>query len=386
MLSLLIFAISFNVLALKFISFQYEEVLNRLNVLAGIDICTSYSFLELDMLHDFSWISSFTCDGYRLNDLFLKDSQCEIEIEKNVMVVTNTLRGNLAFREEGGTINNVTLYYVNQRAGGFFDTIGLAYKITNPERSFIMTLKNNNIIDKMGFGFFHNMKDITSKGELVFGEVPEKYYKDRYSFSCRINDKKEVWGCGISGLSINNNEFKFTANKVYGVFQSHSINISVPPKVFHWITDEVFSKYINDKKCVLYRYYISCFENQLDDFKGVSIIIGNIKFTLQKRQVFIFTGLMSNFAIRMDEQLQDDEWIIGVPLIKYYETYYDYENKAITFYSDTPFELINGVSMSESVKVYYFIVIVISIAASIVMLYVRRKRTIEEEKKKTSSY
>ena len=180
MLSLLIFAISFNVLALKFISFQYEEVLNRLNVLAGIDICTSYSFLELDMLHDFSWISSFTCDGYRLNDLFLKDSQCEIEIEKNVMVVTNTLRGNLAFREEGGTINNVTLYYVNQRAGGFFDTIGLAYKITNPERSFIMTLKNNNIIDKMGFGFFHNMKDITSQGELVFGEVPEKYYKDRY--------------------------------------------------------------------------------------------------------------------------------------------------------------------------------------------------------------
>ena len=116
MLSLLIFAISFNVLALKFISFQYEEVLNRLNVLAGIDICASYSFLELDMLHDFSWISSFTCDGYRLNDLFLKDSQCEIEIEKNVMVVTNTLRGNLAFREEGGTINNVTLYYVNQRA------------------------------------------------------------------------------------------------------------------------------------------------------------------------------------------------------------------------------------------------------------------------------
>ena len=185
------------------------------------------------------------------------------------MVVTNTLRGNLAFREEGGTINNVTLYYVNQRAGGFFDTIGLAYKITNPERSFIMTLKNNNIIDKMGFGFFHNMKDITSKGELVFGEVPEKYYKDRYSFSCRINDKKEVWGCGISGLSINDNEFKFTANKVYGVFQSHSINISVPPKVFHWITDEVFSKYINDKKCVLDRYYISCFENQLDDFKGV---------------------------------------------------------------------------------------------------------------------
>ena len=386
MFLLLIFVVSFNAFSLKFISFQYEEILNQLNVLAGIDICGSYSFLELDMLHDFSWISSFTCDGYKLQDLYLKDSQCEIEIEKNVRVGTNTLRGNLAFKEEGVTISNMTLYYVNQRAGGFFDTIGLGYKITSPERSFIMTLKNNKLIDKMGFGFFHNMKDITSKGELIFGEVPEKYYKDRYSFSCKINDKKEVWGCGISGLTINGNEFKFSANKVYGIFQSHSIMISVPPLVFHWITDEVFSKYITEKKCQLGRYYISCFENQLDDFKEVSLIIGKRKFTLQKKQVFMFTGLMSNFAIRMDQQLQDDEWIIGVPLIKYYETYYDYENKEITFYSDTPFEMIEGISFYASVKVYYFIVIVITIASSIVMLYIRRKIIMEEEKKKTSRY
>ena len=318
----------------KTFSINYEELLGKFHCYIGLDKCNQ-AYIEFDLSIDFFWISSYSCSVDKLKLLFNNETT-NIIVPPNYETSTNILYGSLILNSSS-SIKNIRMYYVPQRIAGYFDSIGLAFDNTNQEHSFLFKLKENNHISHLGFGFFHSIKGVTSRGDVLFGEIPEQYTINKNKFSFKIDLDKKKWGSYIQKIIIGNLENNYEQKEYYGVFNTNQRYISVPEKVFQWLENIVFIDFINKDICKVEKYFISCKAGKLSDFPDMSILLHDHIFKLSPNELFIYTGASYYFIMNKEKNLKENEWILGTPLLKKYESYFDVENKEISFFSSDNF-------------------------------------------------
>lgn len=338
----------------KTFSIIYEELLGKFHCYISLGTCNP-AYIEFDLSIDFFWISSYSCPADKLKQSFNNETN-NIVIPPNYETSANILYESLIF--DSSSVNNLKMYYVPKRMAGYFDSLGLSFLSTNQEHSFLYKLKENSQISHLGFGFFHSFNGIGSKGNVVFGEVPENYTNNKNKFTFKIDSDKRKWGTYIQKIRIGNLEYKFNMKEYYGVFSTNQRYISIPEKVFKWLEDIVFKDMINQDICKVEDNFISCTAGKLSIFPDLNILLHDHLFILRSNELFVYTGASYYFIMNKEKNLKENEWILGTPLLKRYESYFDVENQEISFFSTEDFIAKSKNIMTIKVILIFIIIIV----------------------------
>ena len=75
----------------------------------------------------------------------------------------------------------------------------------------------------------------------------------------------------------------------------------------------------------------------------------------------------------LDNKLNTNEWILGIPFITKHVLYFDYENSIISFYSKTPFPIAPNNDYTTLIKITYINISLLNIALIILLVIYKYK-------------
>ena len=214
--------------------------------------------------------------------------------------------------------------------------IGLAYKFQDESFSIIHQLYNNKYIDHMLFAF----SVLKNVGTFYLGGIPSQ---DLSSYKgqgrCKVDDKSNEWRCQLSKMSFE--RYSVIVNKpamFMSTFRSFFTSDILFDFMTHYVLRDSLSTICQEKITTeSYLKYLKCTKEIMKNNNTVTFEFDNIKMEFKVYEMFEeFMGSYLSLFESNPYPLFKGQTIFGIHFINTFNyTIFDYENKQISFYSDT---------------------------------------------------
>ncbi len=267
------------------------------------------------------------------------------------------------FKEGDFSIENCKLsslknfqYFPDTTLWSFFNFIP---NIKDEKYSFLHSLKNENIINKVSFSFDFYTGVSSPVANLNLGGVPLNLLNNtkKTTFNVNYEINKKGWfvkeKVKFMEIKLNNNSiFKYDINDEDSILQ-FDINewgiICLPNQIFEKLVNFGFKNLIEKGICEeKYSYWnayngINCDVSKLDDFPVFTFKIGNKILNIDKNRAIYDEGKVLFNKCK--------NFIIGKGLMKSYEAVeFDYENQVINLFEDVKKNIFVEVDDEQEIK------------------------------------
>ena len=267
------------------------------------------------------------------------------------------------FKEGDFSIENCKLsslknfqYFPDTTLWSFFNFIP---NIKDEKYSFLHSLKNENIINKVSFSFDFYTGVSSPVANLNLGGVPLNLLNNtkKTTFNVNYELNKKGWfvkeKVKFMEIKLNNNSiFKYDINDEDSILQ-FDINewgiICLPNQIFEKLVNFGFKNLIEKGICEeKYSYWnayngINCDVSKLDDFPVFTFKIGNKILNIDKNRAIYDEGKVLFNKCK--------NFIIGKGLMKSYEAVeFDYENQVINLFEDVKKNIFVEVEDEQEIK------------------------------------
>ena len=311
----------------KFISFEYNNLLDSLNLEIKIGTMKSERYWELDLQNEIT----FTSPAYfEMN----KTSTVSI-VESGIMDYKNVKNVQYDVLKDTFNISDISLpnfhFYFFSKNLNSFDSIALAYKIRDERTSLIHHLYNNKYIDHLSFALYQRGVEL---GDIYFGGIDTTKVNVSNSGKCEQIKTSHKWGCKTRDVVIGDYHTK-TQYDVY--FQTNTIEILVPKIIVKYLNDSFFYSHVKNNSCSYYpmRKSYECSCEIVPLFPHFNFAIGDYYYRIPR---YYFYEEIGGKCLFLFGENSFDEWEIGIPFFSEYAALFDYEESTITFYSRRPLE------------------------------------------------
>jgi hypothetical protein len=259
-----------------------------------------------------------------------------IKINSNLTVNASLFEEKISFIKVLITYTIVSpILYVKNQTNGYYNSIGLGISNKNNKMSLLSLLKSNKLIDNLGFGFILNNKQ---QGELIFGEIPKSYIKNKYMLILPVIKEKEHWGIKLSSFFISRPVLELEGDNTYAMFNVSHRYIKIPKNVFEFLENNYLKNYILNKVCRKLEGTFYCDDVAIKTFPNITIRIGVNELNLTRDEIFV--SEINKKRMVIEENIDNPKiWSLGTVLLKKYISYFNNEKYEIVLFSDYPFTL-----------------------------------------------
>lgn len=315
---------------------------------------TIYS-IPLDMSIDFIWTSKKFYNPTKSKGFHsLEDSSTYIDNELMESFIINDIITLFPTNSNILDLKTFNFYLIYSNPKIKAKAFGLGYAINENRHSCLIPwLKQRLLIDKRQFSFLTKNQ---IGGLLIVGDVPDNEYKRyKYKQTCKVIEGYPTWGCSLSNIMVNylNGKKENYDNKNYAYFNVKVEGIYTP-KVFINTLKGIFREQIEKGNCNFddnQKLYCKC--DKVDDLPVFSFVFdGNI---YQMKSSELIKQKTLNECILMifqNKTNKNDMWIFGSVFIKKYLSTFSYDEKTITFNSETKF--VSSFSDNKLKNVFWF--------------------------------
>ena len=346
------------------------------------------------------------------NTLFNNNSSTSLQIiDYNKEIKLNNYKSNVSVFKDFLYLNKsiyipFTFYSIPSvlNYDPLFEGFNFGYKIKNEMFSIVHLLKKYKYIDSLKFGFYHKM--MTNNSTLYFGGFPENLNLDKYNenLECKINSKKNLWGCVLTHIFIENKNnvnlqnlknryiyYNRKINQYYSYYNPKIKGIDVPSSFYHFLLINVFSHYFNLKQCKFDIIYnekiISCKTDVIDNIQPLIFCFEEKCIKLNFTYLFENKGEYSYLNIQINKYFKnykdnENNFGFGRAFLDQFHSLFSYENNYIQFYSrrnntifdSNLFYLKNKNKFSWLKVLIYFILVIILLLLYILFLKYKYER------------
>ena len=264
----------------------------------------------------------------------------------------------------------------------YLNAIPLSYN--SMKNSILKTLKDKKVISHKTFILaLESRYEGGKKSRLILGENNNNYVMGKkYKYTVPIEENE--WKCRLNKIIVNSNEFPYyltnlNKNITYMIIQSGSNVVYAPETFFNFLIDFVFNPYIKDGSCKLNenKSNIRCYTYHISEIPPVTFVIGNKQFVLTFSDLFDDNDFTSYYLI--EKNPYNNNFIVGLPFLEKYTTFFDVDDNSMTFYSTTPIEedfTIPGYAnfkykYSSLIKHIFTFILILSSICLIILLYTK---------------
>lgn len=317
-----------------------------------------HRFIPIELTYDYSLLS---IPNYRpISEVFIKETNLP---EQNLNVMESKGFFNLVFSKTA--LFDFYLYINTKDKKSVKEFIGLAFHFNNENYSLMHQLKKNNRINELSFTFDRYDRNKVNN-ELYIGGYPKEKIINQHKATLNVNDKFNSWGINLYAINIENHHRVISSydNSHFAIINTNDDMIYFPKDVFKYLKRIVFSRYINENICEEIEegdsLYINCLLTELYNFPNITIVIDEIHFTLAKRKLFVPINSEDPYSTFIIQSKSLDYFVLGTSFFDEYITQFNYEQKQITFYSETPFVIVD-MNNVRSRKINYNIIVITEI-------------------------
>lgn len=361
----------------------YEEKIVPVKIKCIYNSCQSQFFIK-DSTNPINIIYDMEIDFiYLYKDFFQKkqifnNETASIGLKGSVYTGT-TLNSDFIFTGVNQNVNitNFLFFIIPERGHAISKgSIGLNYKIKTEQYSLLHQLKKYGYIEHLIFGF-NKLVDSGQESEIYFGGVPENIIKNKYKATVHVNESYSHWGFNFSSFYFGDHQFPYENSK-YAYLNVENDRVFAPQEAVEHMVNTVFKEYIKKKICVsskkMERLYINCKCSQIRDFPSMTFIIDNNVIEVPGKYLFHLVSSENNCLFLVQKnclERNQDTWFFGNKFLKTLVSEFNYEDKAIYFYSDKPIKIYKELSNCSYSKVILMTNIIISFSGSIGLLYMK---------------
>ena len=320
---------------------------------------------------DISSPFSYTCSkafqrGHSVTEY--QDLRKRIAIGKVTDILVDQLRDTVTISTNNITIQHFTYYYITIKTDIHENAIGFAYKMEDDSFSLIDKLRRDEFIKRRVI-YFQNYEQNNPK--VFIGGIP-KEYELPYKAKCKINEKLTQWSCLLKEIKFGNLSFELNE---FATFQNLDNSISVPEQIFTTINSTILKPYYDSGDCKhsdnAKPYLIMCSYAIISHFPHFEITFDNNVYELTFDELFdqIIESCFLNIYTN-----DENNWVFGSSLFKKYNPMFDWDNKEITFYSQTEIKSIGGISEKNNKGTFIILIFNICIMCSMIVLLVLFKK------------
>ena len=286
----------------------------------------------------------------------------------NQTVIAEEISDSFEIYKTDCIIKDFHFLLLTQKYLGFQSQLSFSYNNNRTDLNFIDALFNQKVISRKQFSF--SKVEIENKGTLYLGELQKNITEKKFKYSCEVNKKHSSWGCDIQDITIG--ETKIPLNE-YASFSVELSSIISTSSFFNSLYDNLFKQYIVESKCKLeendskFRYYYCDCDSVEEGFPTFFFSFGEMIIPIEGKELFNKLSRYCFFNIKTYNS-QQNEWIIGLSIIKKYITQFDYDKGTITFYSDKPLPNINN-SQNIILLLIYVIDSILCFGVIMVIIY-----------------
>lgn len=295
-------------------------------------------YFQIDLEIPFNWIQSPSYEiGYSNSVQFVRTDDVTIE---NVHTQCRLYHDYIKFPGSGVVIGKF-FFYINKNESikGFSS---ISFSLQPGSEAFLLSqkLKEIGTIDNNRFGFVpKHWPQSTNKESLIyFGDLPEEIKNYTKSISFKVSDTETKWGFNISKIIIKcyNKNKVFNVN-TFAILRTTDDKIVVPSSFFTFLTDNIFSSFIERSVCFLHKFNhyekIECVMQHIKDLGELYLIIDEY-IGLRLNLIDFFKVSSANGTLLIETHVEENQWIIGNSFLKNFATLFDIDNKTISFYGD----------------------------------------------------
>jgi hypothetical protein len=308
-----------------------------------INLQNSYTLIP-NSLFNSNYSSSLKIINYN-KEIKLNNYKTNVSVLEDFLYLNNNIKIPFTFYSIPSVLN------YNPLNEGF----NFGYKTKNENFSIIHLLKKYKYIDSLKFGFYH--KVMTNNSTLYFGGFPENLNLEKYNqnLKCKINTKKNLWGCFLAYIMIENQNninqqnlknkyiyYNKKINKYYSFYNPEINGINVPSSFYHFLLINIFSQYFNSKQCqfdiISNEKILSCKTDVIDYIKPLIFCFEEKCIKLNFTYLFENKGEYSNLNIKINKYFKDyndneNNFGFGRAFLDQFHSLFSYENNYIQFYS-----------------------------------------------------
>ena len=339
---------------------QFE---NNYGIMIGIGNSNdSLQKLQLDMSISYLLLST---KNFKNEDVIKSESHSLITIADKEIKVEQFL-ANISLNENNTVLNMFPFYFTDTKLTGTYDSFPLGYEIKDEQYSVIHYLHNEKLIDNKKFAFSFDLEN--KKGTLYLGGIPDLVLKDYlYDGQCKVIDGVSSWNCELNKIII---EDKTYSNGFSSKFQSNQKYILAPTKFIEHLETGVFKSYLENNTCVkeivndVTKFLCKC--KEVEYFPSLLFLLGDVVLPFNNTMLFDKKKDLCHFIIESNN-LNSNEWILGVHFIGQFKTMFDYREKKVKFYSNVPFEIVKPTKKNKVILVLGLIGMSIGMTVMIVI-------------------
>lgn len=325
----LILSMLFSVSQTKIIESQYSLLRNLPKISISFPNENSQVTLNLNTYLPFTFFSRSSLIA-AINDTLYENSTVYLIKNYSSFQYESTIK----FDDE---VSINAPFYISRNSVRYeAEGIGLAYKFQNESFSIIHQLYNNKHIEHMLFAF----SAIKNVGTFYLGGIPSQ---DLSSFKeqgkCKVDDKSNEWRCQLSKMSFEHYSVQLNTPAMFvSTFRSFFTSDILFDFMTHYVLKDSLSTICQEKITTeSYLKYIKCTKEIMKNNNIVIFEFDNVKMEFKVSEMFEeFMGSYLSLFESNPYPLFKGQTIFGIHFINTFNyTIFDYENKQISFYSDT---------------------------------------------------
>lgn len=346
----------------KYISFEYTNLLDSLNLEIRIGTMKNEKYWELDLQNEIT----FTTPAY----FEMNNTSTASIVESGIMNYKDVNNIQYDILKDTLDISDISLsdfhFYFFSKNLNSFDSLALAYKIKDERTSILHHLYKNHYIDNLSFGLYQRGVEL---GDIYFGGIDTTKVNVSNSGKCEQIKTSHKWGCKTKDVVIGNYHTK-TQFDLY--FQTNNIAIYVPKTIAKYLNDTFFDAHVKNNTCSYFprRKTFECSCEIVSLFPHFTFALGDYYYRIPKYYLYEEIGGKCLFLF---EDNNVDEWQIGIPFFSEYAALFNYEDSTITFYSRRPLEpyINHSKAILYILNILSFIMLVMCIILIFVMYNVK---------------
>lgn len=326
------YSINFLCLSLVFITYTHCHLTLNTTKVGGslflyLSIGEHFSFFRINQNLNFTYINNYNSNASNKEEVYIEEVKEEGE----------PLVDMIKAREFN--LNGFLFYKVPTTAKHYLpgNQIGFGFNVINENYSMIHRLKNQSLISKNEYTLIPGSS--VFDGKMIMGELSDEEI-NKYSFTstCKVNSSQ--WGCHLDSVYYGDISFVFNNTKYDNeypmYFQISEKHILAPASFMRFLENNIFDSYLHNGQCAYIEGindYFECYQNIIDKItKTISFKFNESILMLSKKDLFDCSLNKCKFVIMGNRRTS--EWVFGQSFMEHFTMTFNYEDKAITFYSN----------------------------------------------------
>lgn len=273
--------------------------------------------------------------------------------------------------------NKMTFKFINVTFDKFIEhgAYGLGLSISDKNQSFIHQLYDNKRIDSLSYSIIP--QPFTIPGRVYFGGIPKKIISEAIAGKCKVSSHSK-WGCRLVYVSFDKNNIVFY-NQFAAYFQAKESGIKAPKDFLVLIRNKILHEYLITNLCqVIVNKSLAqyrCNVSVLEKLPMLSFAFDSTIITIPFQEFFTQIN-KSSADLEIQENLDNNQWVLGSIFLNQIATLFDYESKTITFYSNHRIKVLNSYDSlhKKSVILYLYWLILVTLVIGIAYQYISKRK------------